>query len=81
MIDKVVHVSATQCAGNRLVDIRKANAKGLRFFLVDFELVLRRVFQTIRAHTSQHIRVFCHHSHQLITCEGQLLMPQVCLVD
>ena len=65
-VNKVIDVVPAQRSGYRFIDIGERYAQRLRFFLVDIQFELRRIFQPIRPYPYQLIRMLFHHAQQLI---------------
>ncbi len=80
-VDEVVDVAAAPRRSQRGIDVANGNAQRLRFFLVDVDFKLRRIFQTVRTHLRKQIRVFGRFAQQLVTSLRQLVMAKVALVD
>ena len=57
VVDKVVHIGATQRRRDGLVDVGKTDAQCLRLFLIDIQLELRRIFQSVWTHAHQQVWV------------------------
>ena len=80
-VDEVVDVAATPGCTQRGINVADGNTQRLRFFLVDIDLVLRRIFQTVRTYAHQQVRVFCHLAKQLVTRLSQFFVAQTALVN
>ena len=80
-VDEVVNVATAPGCAQCGVDVADGHTQRLRFLLVDVDLVLRRIFQAVRTHADQQIRVFSHFAKQLVTRLSQFLVAQTALVN
>ncbi|MNB89842.1 hypothetical protein D3C75_368890 [compost metagenome] len=80
-VDEVVDVATAPGCAQCGIDVANRNAQRLCFFLVDINLVLRSIFQAVRTHTDQQVRVFRHFTKELVTCLSQFFVTQTALVN
>src|SRR5690606_37795190 len=72
-VDEVVDVATTQGDRQGVVDVLDGNAQGTGLLVIDFQLVLRLVVQTVRTDLSQDLALRGH-AEVLVTCFHQFLV-------
>ncbi|MNK96608.1 hypothetical protein D3C87_1168980 [compost metagenome] len=72
-VDEVVDVATTQSNRQGVVDVADGNAQGAGLLVIDFELELRLVIQTVRTYLRQHFALR-RHAEELVACLHQFFM-------
>ena len=73
-VDKVVDVATAPGCAQRGIDVADGYAQRLCFLLIDIHLELRSIFQAVRTHADQQVRVLRHFTKQLVTRLGQFFV-------